>query len=113
MCYDLPCTFNKRSSGFGIGQRFNLPIDHRKKSPDPGVYQLKSDFDIGKPSTANTAKGGTKRGIYTFGIGRHNYQKVYFPDDPKMAADFSKIPGPGTYTTKLMTLGHDGHKWNF
>jgi len=50
---------------------------------------MKSDFDIGKPSTANTAKGGSKRGIYTFGIGRHLYQKVHLPEDPRLAADFT------------------------
>lgn len=55
----------------------------RKNSPDPGQYQLKSDFDMGKPSTANTAKGGSKRGIYTFGISREKYEKVYLPEDPR------------------------------
>jgi hypothetical protein len=50
---------------------------------------LKSDFDMGKPSTANTAKGGSKRGIYTFGIGRHHYNKVHLPEDHNHAADFS------------------------
>jgi len=50
---------------------------------------LKSDFDIGKPSTANTAKGGSKSGIYTFGVGRHLYQKVYLPEDPRQAADMT------------------------
>jgi len=87
-------------------------MEQRKCSPDPGVYDLKSDFDIGKPSTANTAKGGSKRGIYTFGVGRHLYNKVYLPEDPRAAADFTTLPGPGTYSTKLMTIGNDGNKWN-
>ena len=77
--YDLPGTKCKRSAGFGIGQRFSTPMELRKKSPDPGVYELKSDFDIGKPGTA----GWTKRGIYTFGVGRQMYQKVYLPEDPR------------------------------
>ena len=59
------------------------------ESPDPGIYELKSDFDIGKPSTANTAKGGSKRGIYTFGIGRQHYNKVHLPEDHHYAADFT------------------------
>ena len=50
---------------------------------------MKSDFDIGKPSTANTAAGGTKKGIYTFGIGRHLYQKVHLPEDHRLAADLT------------------------
>lgn len=54
-------------------------MELRKKSPDPGVYDLKSEFDIGKPGTA----GGSKRGIYTFGIGRQMYEKVYLPEDPR------------------------------
>ena len=29
-----------------------------------------------------------------------------------MTADYSKMPGPGHYTTKLMTVGHEGKKWN-
>ena len=73
---------------------------------------MKSDFDLGKPNTANTAKGGSKRGIYTFGVSRDHYQKVYLPEDPKQTADFSSIPGPGTYSTKLMTIGNEGIKYN-
>ena len=59
------------------------------ESPDPGIYDLKSDFDLGKPSTAGTAKGGSKRGVYSMGVGRHIYQKVYLPEDPRHAADFT------------------------
>ena len=67
---------------------------------------------MGKPSTANTAKGGTKSGVYTFGTSRDKYEKVYLPEDPRLAANFSQIPGPGTYSTKLMTVGNEGRKWN-
>ena len=106
MCYDLPTTKNTRTCGFGIGSRFKNSMQVRKSkflinfnnsfilyfilaSPDPGIYQLKSDFDMGKPSTANTAKGGTKSGVYTFGISRDKYEKVYLPEDPRLAANFS------------------------
>jgi hypothetical protein len=44
---------------------------------------------MGKPSTANTAKGGTKSGVYTFGTSRDKYEKVYLPEDPRLAANFS------------------------
>ena len=50
---------------------------------------MKSDFDLGKPSTAGTALGGSKRGVYTFGMSREKYEKVYLPEDPRVAADFS------------------------
>jgi hypothetical protein len=37
------------------------------KSPEPGTYTLKSEFEIGKPGTSNSNR---KAGIYSFGIGR-------------------------------------------
>jgi hypothetical protein len=40
------------------------------------LYDLKSDFDIGKPGTVCQNK---KAGIYSFGIGRQFYDKVYLP----------------------------------
>ena len=69
---------------------------------------MKSDFDVGKPGTAG---GWSKPGLYTFGVGRQNYKKVYLPEDPRIGADFSSIPGPGSYTNKLMTIGNEGQKW--
>ena len=45
-------------------------------SPPPGSYNLKSEFEIGRPGTSNTT---TKGGIYSFGIGRDKYEKVYMP----------------------------------
>ena len=73
-------------------------------SPDPGVYNLISDFDIGKPGTANI---GTKRGIYSMG------KKVKNPDDPMSKLDkYDGMPGPGAYTSKLMTIGHSGPMYN-
>ena len=44
-----------------------------EKSPDPGTYQLPSDFD--KPSEA--AKKGK---MYSFGAGREAYDRVYYKE---------------------------------
>ena len=55
-----------------------------------------SDFDIGKPGTANI---GTKRGLYSMG--------------KKVKLDrIDGMPGPGAYTSKLMTIGHSGPMFN-
>ena len=73
-------------------------------SPDPGVYTMISDFDIGKPGTANI---GTKRGLYSMG------KKIKNPEDPMHKLDhFNGMPGPGAYTSKLMTIGHSGPMFN-
>jgi hypothetical protein len=39
---------------------------------------LPSDFDIGKPGTA-MAGSNSKAGVYSFGISREYYKKVYVP----------------------------------
>lgn len=77
-------------------------------SPPPGSYTLKSEFEIGRPGTTNTV---TKGGIYSFGIGREKYEKVYMPsrtinNDPLQ-------PGPGTYTSSLYSVGTEGRKFAF
>lgn len=41
-------------------------------------YNLPSDFDIGKPGTA-MAGSNSKAGVYSFGISREYYKKVYVP----------------------------------
>ena len=41
-------------------------------------YNLPSDFDIGKPGTA-MAGNNSKAGVYSFGISREYYKKVYIP----------------------------------
>lgn len=115
----MPSTFGKRSTGFGIGHRFKTPIAKRESkyqpisklivlcfiaSPDPGNYNLISDFDIGKPGTANI---GTKRGVYSMG------RKCKNPEDPmSKLGKFDEMPGPGAYTSKLMTIGHSGPMFN-
>lgn len=88
--YDLPSTLKKRGCSFGVGTRFKTPDQLRQRSsklslfvsnisvdsPPPNSYNLKSEFDVGHPggSTSNT-----KAGLYTFGIGRQAYAKVYLP----------------------------------
>lgn len=37
------------------------------ESPPPGSYEVKSEFNVGKPGTAGPS---TKNHIYSFGIGR-------------------------------------------
>jgi hypothetical protein len=46
-------------------------------SPPCNKYDLPSDFDIGKPGTANFSK---KAGMYSFGISHEFYKKVYIPE---------------------------------
>lgn len=41
-------------------------------------YNLPSEFDIGKPGTA-MAGSMSKAGVYSFGISREYYKKVYIP----------------------------------
>jgi hypothetical protein len=62
----------KNSKFINFRNLINLYLD----SPPPGLYEFKSDFDLGKPgSTSSTNKAG----VYSFGIGREFYQKVYMP----------------------------------
>ena len=69
---------------------------------------MPSDFEYKKPGTA----GSTKAHLYTFGVSREKYKKVYLPHK-KEAVDSEALPGPGTYTNKFMTLGTEGKRWNF
>lgn len=48
--------------------------------------------------------------MYTFGISREFYRKVYVPEAKQMPDDC--VPGPGTYDTKYLTIGSSGQKWN-
>ena len=77
------------------------------ESPPPDTYRLPSDFDVGRVSPKNHR---TKKGLYSFGIGRKYYEKVYIkgkqPRDPQ-------IPGPGTYVPKNYTIGTEGRNFNF
>jgi hypothetical protein len=67
--YDLGSTLKKRGHGFGTDQRFQIPVCDKEKqwSPPPGSYEIKSDFEIGKPGTTTHT---SKNHIYSFGIGR-------------------------------------------
>lgn len=73
------------------------------ESPDPGHYKMISDFDIGRPGTNHST---TKRGVYSMG------KKITNKIDPMDADNYKYIPGPGTYTSKLMTIGHSGPMFN-
>lgn len=48
--------------------------------------------------------------MYTFGISREYYKKVYIPE-AKGTPD-ENTPGPGTYESKYKTIGTSGQKWN-
>jgi hypothetical protein len=41
-------------------------------------YNIPSEFDIGKPGTA-MAGSMSKAGVYSFGISREYFKKVYIP----------------------------------
>ena len=45
-------------------------------SPPSNSYILPSDFDVGKPGTANYRR---KAGLFSFGVHRDAYRKVYIP----------------------------------
>ena len=62
-------------------------------SPDPGAYNLPSDFDIGRPGTTRYK---TKPGLFTFGCGRKEMEKVFVGKGLANSPDRS-TPGPGTY----------------
>ena len=77
-------------------------------SPDPGLYNFQSEFEIGRPGTVITQ---TKAGIYSFGVGRDKFEKVYMPSN-KTNKD-PTIPGPGAYTCNLYDVGSTGRKFAF
>ena len=63
--YELPTLKNRRSTSLGFGKKFDLIIKHiNQKVP---FYDLPSEFNSKKPPTP----------AYTFGIGRHFYDKVF------------------------------------
>lgn len=63
MMYNLPSSFNKRTTSFGYGQRGNF-VGNSKNAPP--YYNIPSDFDQKK------AHG------FSFGISREYYKKVCF-----------------------------------
>ena len=74
-------------------------------SPPPGLYQLKSEFDIGKPGTSSHV---TKNHIYGFGISHKAYNKVYRPH--QLAQSSSDTPGPGHYVPEIYNIGRHSKK---
>jgi hypothetical protein len=50
----------------------------------------------------------TKKGLFTFGVSRDAYKKVYLP---KAKVADPSIPGPGAYDNKFLTIGTEGKKW--
>ncbi len=93
--YNLPSTRSRRGTSFGYGGRGDLA--QRNCSPPPTAYSMRSEF----------AKGGRKANVFTFGIAREAYAKVYLktspPTDPA-------LPGPGTYELKS-PAGRDALKY--
>ena len=106
----MPTTMTRRTCGFGHGPRFATPSnnDRRKysknllstyinylfidKSPEPGAYELKSDF--AKPGSVQSRR--EKGHMYSFGEPHDKYRKVYVPGS-KITHDSHTMPGPGHY----------------
>ena len=69
---------------------------------------MRSEFDIGRPGTTNAV---TKKGVYSIGIGRKYYEKVYIPSSTP-TNDPNK-PGPGTYNPRNKMVGTEGKNFKF
>eukprot|EP00356_Strombidium_inclinatum_P016250 CAMPEP_0170487364 /NCGR_PEP_ID=MMETSP0208-20121228/6204_1 /TAXON_ID=197538 /ORGANISM="Strombidium inclinatum, Strain S3" /LENGTH=102 /DNA_ID=CAMNT_0010761625 /DNA_START=254 /DNA_END=562 /DNA_ORIENTATION=- len=52
--------------------------------------------------------GRTKAGVYSFGVGRDHFKKVYLPQS-KLSSDMT-IPGPGTYSSGFGQFGKGSRK---
>ena len=77
--YNIPDSFNKRTTSFGYGHKYDFTSDV-EKTPDPGAY--KTEYDI-----LNKAKA------FTFGISRDACKK-FIESHPKPDPS---VPGPGAY----------------
>ena len=71
-----------------------------RDAPPSNTYLLPSDFDIGKPGTSGHKR---KAGLFSFGVNREAYRKVYIPGKTQ---NFDDVPGPGTYKVNHLT-GHE------
>lgn len=91
----MPTTREKRTTSFGIGNRTNFVF--RERSPPPNTYSLPSDF-------TKVQKGK----VFSFGICRDAYQKVFVEGNPVVDAS---LPGPGTYEVRE-TPGRDALKYS-
>jgi len=95
--YDLPTTFSKRTSSFGIGTRPQIFEAHRAQTPDPASYKLPQEFEV-KPGTG-----------WSFGISRKAYEHVYFPG--MVPSKNRDNPGPGAYKHR-QRIGAEGLKFS-
>lgn len=91
--YNLPSTLRKSASSFGKGVKKTLQILQPVASPDPGTYEIPSDFT----KTGNFTNRGLR---FTFGVGREAYAKVYVKGKGNLD---QTLPGPGTYTVLQKT----------
>ena len=62
----------------GIVSKFFIWVNIELIESPSYKYNLPSEFDIGKPGTA-MAGSMSKAGVYSFGISREYYKKVYVP----------------------------------
>ena len=81
----------------------HYPIIYLDKSPEPGAYELKSDF--AKPGSSQSKRD--KQHMYSFGVPHEKYKKVYIPG-AKMYQDSHLLPGPGHYKNTHQTMGTEG-----
>lgn len=83
--YDPPSGSSGRAPSFGCGSRTTFQPS-RDSSPSPGEYDSYSVFN-------NRKKGE----MFSFGISREAYRKVFIKNGPTLDA---AIPGPGTYDVR-------------
>ena len=76
-------------------------------SPPPGMYNIKSEFDVGKPGSVSHV---TKSNVYGFGIGHRAYDKVYLPH--KKRENDPDCPGPGKYNLDMYNIGKHARKYS-
>lgn len=84
-----------RSTGFGFGKKQHE--QKRSESPPPNTYTLRSDFEM-----------KNKGSMFSFGISREAYTKVYQKDKPR---NDPHIPGPGSYD-QHSPIGKDSSKYS-
>jgi len=66
---------------------------------------VRSEFNVGKPGTSGNS---SKNHIYSFGIGRQHYRKVYIPGKQKFNEEIN-VPGPGMYSHNYKNIGVTSH----
>ena len=71
------------------------------------MYNIKSEFDVGKPGSVSHV---TKSNVYGFGIGHRAYDKVYLPH--KKRENDPDCPGPGKYNLDMYNIGKHARKYS-